>query len=119
LIVPRKVNCSPSTLLEERFTVIEQNEREIAAALKRSEALRQSILKKAFSGQLVPQNPDDEPTSEFLARIRAERFEQEAAAAKKPASPKPTNDQTLLDHEPDGQSNAPSNRTGQKNKNLK
>jgi type I restriction enzyme, S subunit len=34
-------------LLDEQFTVIEQNEREIDAALKRSAALRQSILKKA------------------------------------------------------------------------
>jgi len=42
-------------LLDEQFTVIAQNEREIDAALKRSEAPRQSILKKAFSGQLVPQ----------------------------------------------------------------
>ena len=40
-------------ILEEQFTSIEQNEREIDQALKRSEALRQSILKKAFSGGLV------------------------------------------------------------------
>ncbi len=46
-------------LLDEQFTVIEQNEREIDTALKRSEALRQSILKKAFSGQLVAQDPAD------------------------------------------------------------
>ena len=66
-------------ILEEQFTVIEQNEREIDAALKRSEALRQSILKRAFYGQLVPQDPNDEPASELLARIQAERAEQEAA----------------------------------------
>jgi len=60
-------------LLDEQFTVIEQNEREIDAALKRSAALRQSILKKAFTGQLVPQDPTDEPASALLARIRTER----------------------------------------------
>lgn len=60
-------------LLDEQFTVIAQNEREIATALKRSEALRQSILKKAFSGQLVAQDPADEPAGELLERIRKER----------------------------------------------
>lgn len=59
-------------LLDEQFSVIEENEREIDAALKRSEALRQSILKKAFTGQLVPQDPSDEPASVLLERIRAE-----------------------------------------------
>ena len=38
-----------------------------------SEALRQSILKKAFAGQLVAQDPRDEPASVLLDRIRAER----------------------------------------------
>ena len=60
-------------LLDEQFTVIEQNEREIDAALKRSTALRQSILKKAFTGQLVPQDPTDESASALLERIRMER----------------------------------------------
>ncbi len=60
-------------LLDEQFTVIEQNEREIDTALKRSEALRQSNLKKAFSGQLVPQDPTDEPAAVLLERIGKER----------------------------------------------
>jgi type I restriction enzyme S subunit len=41
--------------------------------LTRSAALRQSILKDAFAGRLVPQDPSDEPASELLARIRAEK----------------------------------------------
>lgn len=60
-------------LLDEQFEVVERNEREIGAALKRSEALRQSILKRAFTGQLVPQAPSDEPASALLARLRTER----------------------------------------------
>ena len=68
-------------LLDGQFEVIEQNEREIDAALKRSEALRQSIMKKAFTGHLVPQDPTDEPASALLARLRAER---EDSAATKP-----------------------------------
>jgi len=55
--------------------------------LRRSAALRQSILKSAFTGQLVHQDPNDEPASELLARIRAER---DAAPAKKRVKKKPT-----------------------------
>lgn len=43
--------------------------------------LDQAILAKAFRGELVPQDPNDEPASELLARIRAER--EAAAPAKK------------------------------------
>jgi type I restriction enzyme S subunit len=43
------------------------------AALRRAAALRRSILATAFSGQLVPQDPGDEPASVLLDRIRAER----------------------------------------------
>lgn len=39
-------------LLEEKLSIIEQNEKEIESALAKVELLRQSILKKAFSGQL-------------------------------------------------------------------
>ena len=60
-------------LLDEQFEVVERNEREIDAALKRSEALRQSILKKAFTGRLAPQIATDEPASALLARLGTER----------------------------------------------
>ncbi len=73
-------------ILESQFAVIEQNEREIDAALKRADALRQSILKKAFSGQLVPQDPTDEPASVLFERIREERrVESELGKVKKKA----------------------------------
>src|SRR5690606_1466055 len=41
--------------------------------MRRSKALRQAILRDAFSGKLVPQDPTDEPASQLLARIRAQR----------------------------------------------
>jgi type I restriction enzyme, S subunit len=41
--------------------------------IKRANRLRQSILKGAFEGRLVPQNPNDEPASVLLERIKAER----------------------------------------------
>lgn len=52
------------------------------AELGRSTALRRSILKSAFTGQLVPQDPNDEPASELLARIRAQADEKTAGRAK-------------------------------------
>ncbi len=58
-------------LLSEKFSFVEKLQEEIEKSLLESEALRQSILKKAFSGQLIPQDPNDEPVSELLARIQA------------------------------------------------
>lgn len=66
--------------------VAEESSREIAGLktcqteLARSAALRQSILKDAFSGRLVPQGPADEPAAALLARINETR----TAAPKKP-----------------------------------
>ena len=68
--------------LDEVLSVLEEQEQIISESLKQSEALRQSILKKAFSGQLVPQDPNDEPASVLLERIRAEKA---AATHKKSA----------------------------------
>lgn len=59
--------------IENIFNRISENEAVIDAELLHAETLRQSILKKAFSGQLVPQDPTDEPASELLARIQAEK----------------------------------------------
>ncbi len=51
----------------------EQIEKEIERLLRQSTAQRQNILRAAFSGQLVPQDPNDEPASVLLERIRNER----------------------------------------------
>ena len=49
--------------------------------LARCDRLRQAVLKWAFEGKLVDQDPNDEPAEKLLARIRAERTS--AAPAKK------------------------------------
>ena len=60
-------------LVEERLSVLEELDATLDQQFVRANALRQSILKKAFTGQLVPQDPHDEPASVLLDRIRAER----------------------------------------------
>jgi len=42
--------------------------------LARADRLRQAILKRAFEGRLVPQDPNDEPAEVLLARIQAKRI---------------------------------------------
>ena len=59
--------------LESKLSEADQLDQTLAAALQQADALRQSILKKAFCGQLVEQDANDEPATFLLERIRAER----------------------------------------------
>lgn len=72
-----------ANVLDSRLSEVDQLEQTIEQALQQSEALRQSILKKAFSGQLVPQDPNDEPASVLLERIRAEKASKTGTASPK------------------------------------
>lgn len=73
-------------MLDDTMSQIDVMETELENGIHRAEILRQSILKKAFSGQLVPQDPNDEPASELLARIQAEK-----AAVQERPKPTPVN----------------------------
>lgn len=55
----------------ELFQLADSMERNCASATGKVVALTPSALTKAFRGELVPQNPNDEPASELLARLRA------------------------------------------------
>ena len=64
--------------IERRFSVADQIEKTVDHSLKQAERLRQSILKRAFEGKLVPQDPNGEPAEKLLERIRQERVRQQA-----------------------------------------
>ena len=75
-----------------------------ASPTKKKRSCLGTLFKTAFAGRLVPQDPDDEPASVLLARIRAER-----AARPRPARGRrrigrraPHADQPVLGLGPDG-----------------
>jgi len=72
--------------VEQHLSVFAKTEELLMANLIRAVRLRQSILKRAFEGKLVPQDPGDEPASKLLERIRKER--KAAAANGKPVRKK-------------------------------
>ena len=59
--------------VERLFAFADQLEARVEAAQARIDRLTQSILAKAFRGELVPQDPNDEPASVLLERIKAQR----------------------------------------------
>jgi len=52
------------------FALADQLEQRLAQARKQVDKLTPSLLARAFAGQLVPQNPADEPAEKLLERIR-------------------------------------------------
>jgi type I restriction enzyme S subunit len=64
----------------------------VSASRIRNERLRQSILKWAFEGRLVDQDPSDEPADLLLERIRAERA---ASQGKKQSRTRPVNTKSV------------------------
>jgi type I restriction enzyme S subunit len=75
--------------VERRLSLVAALEASVEAALARAGRLRQAVLKQAFEGRLVPQDPDDEPASVLLERIKAERTQRRAEGKRTGDSKKP------------------------------
>ncbi|MEO7129417.1 MAG: restriction endonuclease subunit S [Rhodoferax sp.] len=92
--------CLPLPSMDEQLEIVRvvsdaldsAREQDVAMelALKQSAAQRKNILKAAFAGQLVPQDPNDEPASALLERIRAERAAHGSTGAKRGRTPRKT-----------------------------
>ncbi|MEO7851472.1 MAG: restriction endonuclease [Rubrivivax sp.] len=81
VLVPLPSRCEQVEIVNvvaDALRACEQVETELLLLSKQSTAQRQNILRAAFAGQLVPQDPNDEPASALLARIRAERAQRDA-----------------------------------------
>jgi len=61
------------TIFNQTISTVSPVDAYIEASLQRSYSLRSAVLADAFSGTLVPQDPEDEPASILLERIAAER----------------------------------------------
>ena len=57
------------------FALADQLEQRLAQARRQVDKLTPSLLAHAFAGQLVPQNPADEPAEKLLERIKAAKEE--------------------------------------------
>lgn len=87
--VPRPDIARQEGVVERIAAVAEQSERLLASidrAQRMSSAVRRSILVAAFTGQLVPQDPSDEPASMLLDRIASERASANPPRRKKQAA---------------------------------
>ena len=59
--------------IEKMFAKIDKMEEEYQKAVKLCDRLEQATLAKAFRGELVPQDPDDEPASVLLEQVKREK----------------------------------------------
>lgn len=69
--------------VERRTLIINELEKVAEMNLQRTENLRRKILQDAFAGKLVKQNPNDEPASILLEKIKNERTQRDSEPKRK------------------------------------
>ena len=89
-LIPPLEQCKIVEEIERSFSVTDHAEKLVEQSLKQAERLRQSILKKAFEGKLVAQDPTDGSAKKLLERIKEERERSKAGdkTEKSESSPK-------------------------------
>jgi type I restriction enzyme S subunit len=78
------------------FAWVDRLSSETTSARKLIDHLDQAVLAKAFRGELVPQDPNDEPASILLVRVKAER--QAAPCREKQKNPPQVRTRALRRH---------------------
>lgn len=82
--------------VEQFLTVVEVCRRTCQSLLRRSAALRHTLLSEAFAGRLVSQDTGDEPASALLERIRQERGARPKPQRRRRRAPEPQEEEALL-----------------------
>ena len=62
--------------IEKGFSLIQNTTQIVNSTLQNLQTMKMSILKQAFEGKLVPQDPNDEPASVLLERIKSTKESQ-------------------------------------------
>ena len=86
LVPSLEIQCRTLEELESVMSQIDHLTDQIESSLAQADSLRQSILEKAFAGRLVAQDPSDEPASELLERLKAEKGTNNKKTRKKEAA---------------------------------
>ena len=83
-IPPQQEQARIVSEVEQEVSICDRIEAQVGTSFIRASRLRQAILKGAFEGKLVPQDPSDEPASVLLERILSQRSSEQAQRGKQP-----------------------------------